>query len=95
MSSITISLEVLLQNPENRKLVKLADRPTVERYIRMNARTAPPPIVIDKNGLILDGKHRVAAALESGLVDVEAIDPLDKLRDEARKFGQWENGVWE
>jgi hypothetical protein len=95
MSSMTISLEVLLQNPANRKLVKLADRPTVERYIRMNARTAPPPIVIDKNGLILDGKHRVAAALESGRPDIEAVDPLENLRAEARTFGGWENGVWE
>jgi ParB-like chromosome segregation protein Spo0J len=94
-TGMTVSIDVLLENPENLRRVKLANRQTVERYIRMNARTAAPPIVLDKNGSILDGIHRTAAALESGRPDIEAIDPLDKLRNEARKFGQWENGEWE
>jgi hypothetical protein len=92
---MTISIEVLLENPENLRRVKLANRGTVERYKRMLVRTPAPPIVLDKNGLILDGCHRVCAALESGREDIEAIDPLDNLRAEARTFGGWEDGVWE
>jgi hypothetical protein len=85
-----ISLEELLANPANAGRIRCADKQIVQKYIRMAARTAAPPIVIDKAGFILDGLHRVAAALEMGLTEIESNDPLAALRTEARKFGGWE-----
>jgi hypothetical protein len=97
-AGMTISIETLLDNPANRKVVKQADQRTVEKYIRMAAKQPPPPIVLDKHGLILDGAHRVAAFHQMGRPDIEAVlqDPaLTKLRAEAREWSGWEKGSWE
>lgn len=85
-----ITLAELMQNPANAGRVRCADKQIVQKYIRMAARTEAPAIVIDKQGFVLDGLHRIAAALEMGRADIESNDPLEELRTEARKFGGWE-----
>ena len=59
----------LQAHPGNGWRIFKCDQPTVRRYARM--KTEPPPIVIDSTGFILDGLHRVAAAILKGCTEIE------------------------
>jgi hypothetical protein len=64
-----MDLQELAAHPANAWRLKLVDKRTVARYVRMQ--TEPPAIVVDGSGMILDGLHRVAAAILKGCTEIK------------------------
>jgi hypothetical protein len=65
------SVTELAAYPGNKWRLRLCDKQTVARYTRM--RTPTGPIVVNTDGFILDGLHRVAAAIAKGRAEIEGV----------------------
>jgi len=86
-----VKLADLVANPKNRWRILKANPMRVAALLRSNAESAP--IVIDPDGVILDGIHRTATALARGREDIEvrlsktgngkAIPAVEKTEDAA------------
>jgi len=62
----------ILAHPDNGWRVKCANPARVAELIRMLAESMVlPPIVLGHGGELLDGKHRIAAALARGESEIE------------------------
>ena len=61
----------LLRASDNGVRVANADPQTAARYARM--KTAPPPIIVDSTNKVLDGCHRIAAAILRGEDEIWAM----------------------
>jgi len=64
-------ISYLLKASDNGARVAKADPQTAARYARM--KTAPPPIIVDSTNKVLDGCHRIAAAILRGEDEIWAL----------------------
>ena len=70
--AIQMLISDLLANPRN--VTRFADDdPDVARCLRLLAHSPAPPIVLDSIGVIMDGRHRVAAAIKAGYKTIQAM----------------------
>ncbi len=76
-----VPLTEILAYGDNGARVYKTQAATVARYIRMAETTQPPPVVLAHDGTLLDGCHRVAAALARGAHDIVARWPITPNRD--------------
>jgi len=77
MTSETLSIEQLLAHPENAFWLECVHRAehanpasTLNRLRKMT--TDAPPITINRNSEILDGRHRTLIAIERGHTTIRA-----------------------
>jgi len=68
-SLVRFSIALLVAHPDNGWRIQKVDQQVARRYARM--KTAPPPIIVSASGLILDGLHRVAAAILKNEKEIE------------------------